>query len=506
MPRIRLLLIDDAPALRPRMIEEVLKRMGADLEGMGLDVDPIPDVETQNDSGAIEKRLREDYGLIFLDWTFPLPGPQGGDTLTLLRKLGYEGPILIFSAGWGQLSEYIEPGVLADDYFLERTGDDELAGKIKALLTRPKIEEKRGQLPQITLTHNTPSLSYYSGIDSMEDAGCFYHPATHIEEKNSDKAKRLKAKARKLVCLASAEWNRDDHGKITSTGTMGKVIEQIESLANTDIPVLILGETGTGKELVAKLLHYHPSNKEKKRHNFPEEDDGKELYIALNCGGFSKSTLNVELFGSVKGAFTDAVDKAGVFEQVTIYSRSKGRRETEAGGTVFLDELGLMPLSTQAYFLRVLEEKAVRRMGSDQSKSQEYQGKIPVDFRIVAATNEDLPEMVRKGKFRLDLFYRIALAKIRLPALRNRSIEDFSLLVQYFLCSYNNQYQRQLFLSNEDGYLIEPSSDLIIYLWSRYPWKGNVRELQGLVHAMVAFSEPERSEPLSLKDLPEDIW
>jgi transcriptional regulator with PAS, ATPase and Fis domain len=225
----------------------------------------------------------------------------------------------------------------------------------------------------------------------------------------------------------------------------------------------------------------------------------------------------VELFGSLPGAFTDATEKAGIFEQVTEYDNGNAIN----GGTVFLDEVGLMELPDQAFLLRVLQENNVYRMGHDERKAGKDKvkikiareliesrlfGKIPVKFRLVAATNEDLLENTKRGDFRLDLFYRIARAIIKLPPLRNRSKRDFNLLFQYFLHRFNKEHGRNVTLSNSGGFVVPPSSDLIEHLWATFPWRGNVRELEGLVDTIVALSASDRSEPLGLRDIPEFHW
>jgi DNA-binding NtrC family response regulator len=524
---MQILLIDDDPGQRPEKIRTALQIKN--LSHVPVKVHPT------SDEASIRTALNESYDLIILDWCFPVGTPQGEDVLMLLRELKYQGPILVYSMGYGQLSEhYIEPGVKADDYYWDSAGTAVLADLIEKLLHRFELKMTADQLPRIEWTKAPPELAYYQSIDAMEEAGCLFHPATMIADlpgTSPSAGDLITRQARELVCLVTTEWGRDASGSIVAKGKMGDVIKAIEKLGGIDIPVLILGETGSGKDLIARLLHYHPANRELGRHDFPtghaDQPTKEDRYLALNCAALPESTLNIELFGSLPGAFTDATEKAGIFEQATKYDKSKTLRAV-SGGTVFLDELATMRRSTQAYFLRVLEEKVVRRMGFDEQKAAQAKGgktkvsiggrdvsidsylfgKIPVRFRLVAATNANLPDMTQKGKFRLDLFYRVSGAVIKLPALRQRSLEDFSLLFQYFFHRYNSEFKRGATLSHakrdDRQVLSSPSLDLIIYLWSRYPWKGNVRELQSFVRTVLAYAD--RAGDLGLEHLPEFEW
>ncbi|CAB5138100.1 Response regulator of zinc sigma-54-dependent two-component system [Olavius algarvensis associated proteobacterium Delta 3] len=213
------------------------------------------------------------------------------------------------------------------------------------------------------------------------------------------------------------------------------VLNQIVKVAGTDATVLIVGETGTGKELISESIHEHSQR-------------ASRPFVALNCAAIPDSLLESELFGHEKGAFTGAD------------SRKLGKFETADGGTVFLDEIGDMPLETQAKLLRVLQESKFERVGGIHS--------IEVDVRFIAATNKDLSRMVEEGAFRQDLFYRLNVFTIQLPPLRNRQ-EDIPALVSEFL-------QR---LGKED---LQPSPETIQIL-SSYTWPGNVRELQNVVEA-----------------------
>ena len=222
--------------------------------------------------------------------------------------------------------------------------------------------------------------------------------------------------------------------------------------------VLLTGESGTGKELVAKALHFTSVRR-------------GEPFVAVNCGAIPESLLETELFGHVRGAFTDANrDRKGLFEEAH-------------QGTLFLDEIGELPLSLQIKLLRVLQESEIRRVGDSQN--------IKVDVRIVAATVRDLVTEVSEGRFREDLFYRLNVLPIRMPALRERP-SDIPLLVEHFLERFNDAM----------GTSITGFSANATKLMQSYPWPGNVRELENTVERAVVLSDgPE----ISADDLPERI-
>lgn len=493
---MKILLIDDKPEERLEIIKEAVEEIGPEIE-----VDSLAD----NNRESLEKKLSS-CDFLILDWHFPEEFPQGEETLNLVRELGFKGPVLIYTVSFERFDEYVchEEGKVVD-FFQEEMGIDSLINSIKRLM--PSIRKDK-----IGSFSVGKKLVYYNDFESMGKH--FYHPASTMEFKGKSPASVKKEIEMSLekVTLVSTGWDAEQ--RILS-GNMAQLIESIEKLAELDIPVLILGESGTGKELAAKLLHFHHKNKNK-RYDI-EGDTNKDWFMTLNCGAFSESTLNVELFGSLPGAFTDAVDRAGIFEQVTHHDRAGNATH---GGTVFLDELVLMGESSQAFFLRVLQENYVYRMGHDEREVQgqgkknkqgierRLHGKIPVKFRLVAATNANIFEKVKDGKLRMDLFYRLARAIIFLPELRKRSFEDFNLLFQYFFLRYKKRYGRNIELSHSGDELSGPSRDLVYYLYHSFPWKGNVRELEGLVDTMVAFSEPDRdeSDPLTLKDIPGFHW
>jgi transcriptional regulator with PAS, ATPase and Fis domain len=222
--------------------------------------------------------------------------------------------------------------------------------------------------------------------------------------------------------------------------------------------VLILGESGTGKEMIARAVHEHSP-----RANQP--------FVAVDCGALTESLLESELFGHVRGAFTGAVaDKKGVFEEAQ-------------GGTCFLDEIGGISPSLQARLLRVLQEHEVRRVGGKDW--------IPVNVRVVAATNYNLAEAVKQGEFRQDLYYRLNVVAIQLPPLRGRA-DDIPLLAEHFLRCY----------SVEHGKTMSTISDKAMALLCSYAWPGNIRELENAIEQAVALSNQAVLAP---EDLPHEV-
>jgi sigma-54 dependent transcriptional regulator len=236
------------------------------------------------------------------------------------------------------------------------------------------------------------------------------------------------------------------------------LLGDVERIASTDATVLIVGETGTGKELVAR--HIHACSKR------------SGPFVAINCGAFSETLIDAELFGHESGAFTGASHaRAGWFE-------------TANGGTLFLDEIGDMPLPLQVKLLRVLQERQVVRIGARQP--------VPVDVRLIAATNVDLSKAVQAGRFRADLYYRINVASVRLPALRERP-GDIMPLVLHFA----EVYGTRLGLVNV---AVNPQAELLL---TSYAWPGNIRELENVVHYALVVSRTGSIEATDLRLAPQ---
>lgn len=238
------------------------------------------------------------------------------------------------------------------------------------------------------------------------------------------------------------------HSMIGKSKKMQAIYSLLEKISSSESSVLIQGENGTGKELVAKAIHFYSPRKEK-------------MFLAVNCSAFNDNLLDSELFGHVKGSFTGAVkDKMGLFE-------------TANGGTLFLDEIGDTSLSMQVKLLRVLQEGTYLPVGASSPKR--------VDVRIVAATNKNLKEMMAKGEFREDLYYRINVINVNLPALRERH-EDVPLLMDFFLKKR----------CDESGKALKTFAKKCLEKMLDYPWPGNVRELENEVERLVVLSGDEK--------------
>jgi DNA-binding NtrC family response regulator len=236
------------------------------------------------------------------------------------------------------------------------------------------------------------------------------------------------------------------------------VLKKIREIADIDVPVLITGESGTGKELVARAIH-----QASKRSDKP--------FIAVNTGAIAKDLIISELFGHEKGSFTGAVDQ------------KKGKFEEANGGTLFLDEISTMNESVQIALLRVLENHTIDRVGGKRE--------IPVNVRIVAATNENLEDCIADGTFREDLYYRLNVYLIQLPPLRDR-IEDIPLLSEHFIQNFNQEYNRQ----------IKSISDEAMTLLKSYGWRGNVRELRNVIlRAMISAKDEIKKSDLSINTI-----
>lgn len=265
--------------------------------------------------------------------------------------------------------------------------------------------------------------------------------------------KMLTEKARKLESELFDKYSFSSI--IGKSASMKKVFSTINDVAYSSSTVLIQGESGTGKELVAKAIHY----------NSPRKD--KEL-IAFNCSALTGTLIDSELFGHVKGSFTGAVsDKVGLFEAAN-------------NSSIFLDEIGDMPVETQVRLLRVLEESEVKAVGSVASKK--------VNVRVIAATNRDLKKLVEEKKFREDLYYRLSVIVIDLPPLRSRK-DDIPVLAYHFLKKYNER----------NGKEISHISPEVIRILEANPWEGNVRELENVIERGVVVA---KGDTLELQDLP----
>ncbi len=274
----------------------------------------------------------------------------------------------------------------------------------------------------------------------------------HLRRENH----RLQSQLAEYAGYLSKEMHGEfDFGQIVGESpTLRSVLERVEQVAPTNSTVLLRGETGTGKELVAHAVHINSTR------------DGKP-FVRVNCAALSSGVLESELFGHEKGAFTGAV------------SRHPGRFELADGGTLFLDECGDIPLEVQVKLLRVLQEREFERVGGTET--------VRVDVRVVSATHRDLEEMVRQGKFREDLYYRLNVFPIQLPPLRERT-EDIPRLVEHFVAKFNR----------ESGKRVRGFDDEALARLAQYNWPGNVRELENVIERAIILA---RGQDVTSADL-----
>ena len=276
-----------------------------------------------------------------------------------------------------------------------------------------------------------------------------------------------------LACSACEEAFHGFEGIVGSSAALRGVLDQLRTVAPTDSTVLIEGETGTGKELIANAIHSQSSRRDRP-------------FAKLNCAAIPRDLLESELFGHEKGAFTGAV------------MQRLGRFEAADGGTLFLDEIGDLPLELQAKLLRVLQEQEFERLGSTRTRR--------VDVRVVAATNQDLAGLVSEKRFRMDLYYRLDVFPITIPPLRRR-VEDIAALVVYFVRKYAGRMSKQV---------SKIPREAVDHL-KRHPWPGNIRELQNFIERAVILTQsdvlqlpplpsplPNRIDPVTLADAERD--
>lgn len=350
---------------------------------------------------------------------------------------------------------------------LKRFGESEF----DVVLTDLRLPDTDGMqvLKRIKATDADAEVIIITGYGSVEKAVQALHEGAYsfLEKPLNKEALRntvAKALERRQLSLANQALNRLVNEKFGYEGIVGNspamqaVFNRLKQVAPTDARVLITGENGSGKELVARALHFNS-----KRREGP--------MVAVNCGALSGGVLDSELFGHVKGAFTGALkDHIGKFESAD-------------GGTLFLDEVGEMPLETQVKLLRVIENKEVTPVGSNTARR--------VDVRIISATNKDLPEQVKKGAFREDLFFRLKVVEIHLPPLRERR-GDIPLLAASFMAEFAKQHGKAL------KAIDQPALNALI----AHEWPGNVRELRNTLEEMVVLAP---GDTLKLNDVPQNI-
>jgi Nif-specific regulatory protein len=289
------------------------------------------------------------------------------------------------------------------------------------------------------------SRAFADDMRILEIVATLITQVLRLNDRVAEQTARLESENRELKwALEHGAPQQATLGIVGESAALRHALRQVEQVAATDATVLLLGESGTGKELFARALHLGSA-----RRDAP--------FIKVNCGAIPENLFESELFGYEKGAFTGAsTARAGYFEQAS-------------GGTLFLDEIGDLPLAMQVKLLRVLQEKSLQRVGGRRE--------TPIDVRIVAATNLDLQQQVAAGRFRLDLYYRLNIIPIRLPALRERR-EDIRPLVRHQLNLITQSYQRNVGLTAD---AMERLAD--------YPWPGNIRQLRNVLERLVLLAE-----------------
>jgi len=331
---------------------------------------------------------------------------------------------------------------------------------IDGIETMKRIKEKYSYLPVVIMTaHGTIERA----VDSMKLGSYdfltkpFPGDRLKVTVKNALEASALETEVKSLRSELKERYQLENI--IGQSGVMQEVFRAVEKVVDSDVTVLIQGESGTGKELIARGIHNHCQARRSKP------------FVAVNCTALPESLLESELFGHEKGAFTGAA------------SRRIGKFEMADGGTVFLDEIGDMSLSTQSKILRVLQEREFERLGGNSL--------VKVNSRLISATNKNLEEEVWEGRFREDLFYRISVFPIKLPPLRERK-EDIPLLAAYFCKRYSEREKKRI-----NGIQSEALKVLM-----GYHWPGNIRELENAIERSVVITS---STEVSVEDLPPHV-
>lgn len=370
-----------------------------------LDKDGYPVASAADSREVLELLRNEVYDLVLLD--VKMPAMDGIELLKLIHEIQPQLLVVMITA-YGSIEDAVQAMKLgAQDYLLKPFDPEQL------MMLIHKLEQHKS-----------------------------------LVDENATLKERLK------------EQERSGFGDLlTASAAMRRVLELVEELALYDSPVLIIGETGTGKEMVARALHSASSR-------------ACGHFVPINCGAQTESLLESELFGHERGAFTGAV------------KARRGRLEMADGGTLFLDEVGEIPAKMQVDLLRVLEDKNFTRVGGSQT--------VHSDFRLVSATHRDLSQMVRDGRVRQDFFYRINVMSIHIPPLRDRP-EDIAFLAEHFLSRY----------SKETGKSLLGLSQRALEILASYPWPGNVRELKNVIERAVVIARGSRVEARELTFLQE---
>ena len=350
--------------------------------------------------------------------------------------LDYKGLTLEEMKGGGT-RERINRDVHPDD--LERVQNERYTGLSKGVPfeMEKRLLRKDGQFRWFLFRYNPV-------LDEAGEVIRWFATATDVEDR-----RQAEDRMRNETIALREQIDRDSMFEdiVASSEALRKVLRQVDKVAASDSTVLLLGETGTGKELIARAIHKRSRRAER-------------AFIGVNCAAIPPSLIASELFGHEKGAFTGATQ------------RRTGRFESANGGTIFLDEVGDLPAEIQIALLRVLQEREIERVGSSRA--------IPVDVRVVAATHHDLDALVGEGKFRQDLLYRLNVVPIQMPPLRER-VGDIPVLVEYFIDRFGKRA----------GKKFSPIDQKFLKVVQAYSWPGNVRELQNLIERAVILSDDD---------------
>lgn len=412
---MRILLIDDEELSLKAISNFLTHQLGHDV------------TETQDSSYGLKLYKEKPYPLVISDIRMPVI--DGIQLSRFIKKLpGSQFTDIILITGYGNMDSAIQAlRAGAYDFLLKPIDVEELASIVS------RVEEHLSLLKE--------------NIDLKK----------HFEQEVFQATSEVREKYERI---------KNAYSKIVGVGNIGifsEKMREIRDLAeklhkDRSLPVLIEGETGTGKEVVAKMIHYG-------------QGDVTLPYVSLNCTAIPSNLFETELFGYEEGAFTDAKKKG-----------TMGKFELAQGGTIFLDEIGDLPLEIQPKLLRVLEERAVYRVGGLK--------KIELDIRVICATNRNLLKLVKEGNFREDLYYRLNVGYIYIPPLRERK-EAIAPMAQLFLSQYSEKKNRSFrFLTSEAVTLLE-----------NYPWSGNIRELQNTIERIVLLYDNYEVRPEHLRFL-----
>ena len=401
---------------------------------------------------AVSEILKVLYSFWGVDLSFIAIYDRNVKALRIIKAFGFSETEMrrgIFRKGEGITGKAFKTGIpivitdiMSNPAFINKT---KIRRRLKGNETFIAVPIKVGGDPVGVMAIFKPFSSKESiekGVESLmvlgTMIGMFYKLSKKMEQE------RLEWEEERKILQEELKKTYSIHGIIGVSESVRNLIDVVKKVAATDSTVLITGESGTGKSLIAKAIHFLSNRRDKP-------------FVTINCAAIPETLLEAELFGYERGAFTGA------------HTSKKGKFELADGGTVFLDEIGDMPLYLQAKILRVIQDKEVEHLGGEKV--------IKVDVRIIAATNRDLEALVREGKFREDLYYRLNVIPIHVPPLRERK-EDIPILVDHFLERFNEKYGKNVRIAPE---AMEPLVE--------YDWPGNIRELENTIERIVVMHE-----------------